>query len=75
MIEPNHKGAAVSVQNLGGGLSNFLGPAIATLVLARFGIGAIVILYAALYYLAAGITLFIKVDQPQYVKPGVSLAH
>ncbi len=63
-IAPNHKGAAVSVHNLGGGLSNFVGPAIATLVLPKYGFEGVVTLYAALYFLAAGITFFIKVNQP-----------
>lgn len=31
ILEPNHKGAAVSIHNLSAGLSNFVGPAIATL--------------------------------------------
>jgi polyol permease family len=75
MIEPEHKGAAISVQNLGGGLSNFLGPAIATLVFAKYGIGAIVILYAMLYYVAAGITCFIKVNQPSHANPGIFMTH
>lgn len=75
MIEPTHKGAAISVQNLGGGLSNFLGPAIATLLLARCGIAAIVIFYAALYFIAAIITLYIKVDQPLHASRGEFLVH
>ncbi|MBT9332623.1 MFS transporter [Paracidobacterium acidisoli] len=66
MIEPNHKGAAISVQNLGGGLSNFFGPAIATLLLPAYGFKGIVIVYGALYFIAAVMTLWIKVDQPRH---------
>ncbi|MED7788389.1 MFS transporter [Francisella sp. 19X1-34] len=65
MIEPEHKGAAVSVQNLGGGLANFMGPALATLLLPSAGIKGVVICYAVLYFFAAFLTLFIKVNQPK----------
>ncbi|HGP2816703.1 TPA: MFS transporter [Salmonella enterica] len=64
VIAPDHKGAAISVQNLGGGLSNFMGPALAAILLNHFGIKGVVIAYACLYFLAAGITYFIKVIQP-----------
>ena len=70
MMEPEHKGAAVSVQNLGGGLANFGGPVIAALILPLWGIAGVVIVYGALYYIAAVLTLFIHVDQPK----GVSVA-
>ncbi|WP_106477700.1 MFS transporter [Phytohalomonas tamaricis] len=65
MIEPNHKGAAISIQNLGGGLSNFFGPAIATVLLSIGNVAWVVIVYGALYFFAAVLTLFIHVDQPR----------
>jgi polyol permease family len=65
MMEPQHKGAAVSVQNLGGGLANFGGPLLAALILPFWGIGGVVVVYGVLYYIAAIITLFIHVDQPK----------
>jgi hypothetical protein len=65
MMEPEHKGAAVSVQNLGGGLANFGGPALAALILPFWGIAGVVVVYGILYYLAAVLTLFIHVDQPK----------
>jgi polyol permease family len=65
MMEPNHKGAAVSVQNLGGGLANFGGPMLAALILPLWGFKGVVIVYGALYYFAAVLTLFIHVDQPK----------
>jgi polyol permease family len=65
MMEPNHKGAAVSVQNLGGGLANFGGPMLAALILPLWGFKGVVIVYGALYYFAAFLTLFIHVDQPK----------
>jgi len=67
MMEPKHKGAAVSVQNLGGGLANFGGPVLAALILPFWGFAGVVIVYGALYYLAAVMTLFIHVDQPKGV--------
>ncbi len=65
VMEPNHKGAAVSVQNLGGGLANFGGPMLAALILPLWGFKGVVIVYGALYYFAAILTLFIHVDQPK----------
>ena len=65
MMEPEHKGAAVSVQNLGGGLANFGGPVLAALILPFGGIAGVVIIYGLLYYLAAILTLFIHVEQPK----------
>ena len=64
-MEPKHKGAAVSVQNLGGGLANFGGPVLAAIILPLWGIGGVVVVYGALYYFAAVLTLFIHVDQPK----------
>lgn len=65
MIAPEHKGAAVSVQNLGGGLSNFAGPAIAGLVVESYGVRGVVICYAVLYFIAAVLTCFIRLKQPK----------
>ncbi|HEV2275442.1 MAG TPA: MFS transporter [Acidobacteriaceae bacterium] len=75
VMEPNHKGAAISVQNLGGGLSNFAGPAIATLLLRRFSYEGVVIVYAVLYFMAAGITLLIKIDQPSHASVAEFAGH
>ena len=65
MMEPDHKGAAVSVQNLGGGLANFGGPVLAALILPFGGFAGVGVVYGILYYLAAVLTLFIHVDQPK----------
>ncbi len=83
MIAPGHKGAAVSVQNLGGGLSNLMGPAIATLVLRHYGsqgsivssTHAIMLIYAALYFLAAVLTCFIRLNQPDGARARAGLTH
>ncbi|HEV2324434.1 MAG TPA: MFS transporter [Terracidiphilus sp.] len=75
MMEPDHKGAAVSVQNLGGGLANFGGPMLAALILPVGGIAGVVVAYGVLYYLAAILTLFIHVDQPKGTSAGSLAAH
>jgi polyol permease family len=75
MMEPNHKGAAVSVQNLGGGLANFGGPMLAALILPLWGFKGVVIVYGALYYVAAVLTLFIHVDQPKGTSVASLAAH
>lgn len=62
-LEANHKGAAISVYNLSAGLSNFLAPAIAVVLLPYFStIG--VIAYTALYILALSLCPLICVEQP-----------
>lgn len=49
-LEPNHKGAAISVYNLSAGLSNFLAPAIAVVLLPYFStIGGGDCLYRLIY--------------------------
>lgn len=71
-LAPHHKGAAVSVQNLGGGLSNLMGPAIATLVLRYHDVHTSIVdsarrtmlIYAGLYFIAAVLTRFIRLHQP-----------
>ncbi len=74
-MEPQHKGAAVSVQNLGGGLANFGGPLLAAMILPYWGIGGVVVVYGLLYYAAAVLTLFIHVDQPRHVKAPTVAMH
>ncbi|WP_155958953.1 MFS transporter, partial [Klebsiella aerogenes] len=51
-LEPKHKGAAISVYNLSAGLSNFLAPAIAVVLLPHFSTIGVVVAYTALYLLA-----------------------
>ena len=75
MMEPDHKGAAVSVQNLGGGLANFGGPMLAALILPIAGIAGVVVVYGVLYYLGAVLTLFIHVDQPKDTSTASLVTH
>ncbi|EMX8400126.1 MFS transporter [Yersinia enterocolitica] len=67
VLEPEHKGAAISIYNLSAGLSNFVAPAIASLVLPFFDIVGVVWVYTALYLITAVLTLIVKVEQPGHV--------
>ncbi|POP47751.1 cytochrome C biogenesis protein CcdA [Superficieibacter electus] len=65
-LEPHHTGAAISVYNLSAGLSNFLAPAIAVVLLPWFDTLGVVIAYTALYLIAFVICHFIDVEQPGF---------
>ncbi|EQA5392511.1 cytochrome C biogenesis protein CcdA, partial [Enterobacter hormaechei] len=67
-LEPRHKGAAISVYNLSAGLSNFLAPAIAVMLLPWFSTLGVVIAYTALYVVAFILCPFIRVEQPGFVR-------
>jgi MFS family permease len=75
VLEPKHKGAAISIYNLSAGLSNFVAPAIASMVLPFFDIVGVVWVYTALYLVAAVLTLLVKVDQPGHSKVPVATQH
>ncbi|EDJ1003737.1 cytochrome C biogenesis protein CcdA [Salmonella enterica] len=62
-LEPNHAGAAISVYNLSAGLSNFLAPAIAVVLLPYFSAIGVVIAYTILYLLAFVCCSYIHVEQ------------
>ncbi|MBJ3814249.1 MFS transporter [Shimwellia pseudoproteus] len=67
-LEPRHKGAAISVYNLSAGLSNFLAPAIAVLLLPHFSTIGVVIAYTALYLIAFLLCGLIRVEQPGFAR-------
>ena len=67
-LEPRHKGAAISVYTLSAGLSNFLAPAIAVVLLPWFSTLGVVIAYTALYVVAFILCPFIRVEQPGFVR-------
>ncbi|HCR0854547.1 MFS transporter, partial [Enterobacter hormaechei] len=71
-LEPRHKGAAISVYNLSAGLSNFLAPAIAVVLLPWFSTLGVVIAYTVLYLLAFVLCAFIRVTQPGLEKANSS---
>lgn len=68
-LEPHHKGAAISVYNLSAGLSNFLAPAIAVVLLPFFSTIGVVIAYTVLYVIAFFLCNFIHVEQPGFDHP------
>lgn len=72
VLEPNHKGAAISIYNLSAGLSNFVAPAIASIILPFFDIVGVVWVYTALYLIAAVLTLMVKVEQPGHPSKAAS---
>ena len=63
-LVPEHKGAAVSVHNLAAGLSNFCGPAIASVTLMFTTEKVTIWVYAILYIIGFILTFFMKVQQP-----------
>lgn len=63
-LVPEHKGAAVSVHNLAAGLSNFCGPAIASVTLMFITEKVTIWVYAILYIIGFILTFFMKVQQP-----------
>ncbi|QGH61974.1 MFS transporter [Serratia proteamaculans] len=65
-LEPNHTGAAISVYNLSAGLSNFLAPAIAVVLLPYFNTIGVVVAYTVLYLLAFVCCRYIHVEQPGF---------
>ncbi len=65
-LEPEHKGAAISVYNLAAGTSNFAAPAIAVVILPLAGVQGVVYAYAALYLVAFALTFVLKVKQPGF---------
>ncbi|WP_164057961.1 MFS transporter [Serratia marcescens] len=70
-LEPNHPGAAISVYNLSAGLSNFLAPAIAVVLLPYFNTIGVVVAYTIMYLLAFICCRYIRVEQPGFsVKKG-----
>jgi MFS family permease len=56
-LAPEHKGAAMSMLNLGAGASTWVGPAIVGLFLAPFGVVGVMWIFAVLYLVSAVVTL------------------
>jgi polyol permease family len=67
-LAPEHRGAAISAHNLAAGMSTFLGPAIATVLLPSVGVAGVCWAYAGLYVVGAVVTLFIHPPQPGIVE-------
>src|SRR4051812_19527435 len=68
-LTPDHKGAAMSMLNLGAGASVWVGPALVAVFLPRVGVAGVMWIFAALYLLSAVLTLFLTL--PAEARPAV----
>lgn len=59
-LAPESRGAAMSIMNLGSGMSIWLGPAIVGLFLPRFGIAGVIWVFAILYLISAVISFTLR---------------
>lgn len=64
-LAPESRGAAMSIMNLGSGLSIWLGPALVGLFLSHVGVAGLMWIFAAMYAVSAVITLFLTVPAPE----------
>lgn len=67
-LEPNHKGAAVSIHNLSAGLSNFVGPALATAIMPIADVKGVIWTFTIIYVVGFILTYFMKIRQPVIVE-------
>jgi len=62
-LAPENKGGAMALLNLGAGAAAFVGPAIVSVFLGPVGAAGVVIIFAALYLVAAVIVRFLKLPE------------
>ncbi|WP_199431524.1 MFS transporter [Qaidamihabitans albus] len=62
-LAPDNKGGAMALLNLGAGAATFVGPAIVSLFLGPAGAAGVVIIFAALYVVAAVLTRFLTLPE------------
>jgi polyol permease family len=62
-LAPENKGGAMALLNFGAGAAAFVGPAIVSLFLGPAGAAGVVIIFAALYVVAAVLTRFLKLPE------------
>jgi MFS family permease len=70
-LAPESRGAAMSIMNLGSGMSIWLGPAIVGLFLPHFGIVAVIWVFAILYFISAIISFTLKLPH-EVIKENLS---
>ena len=70
-LAPRSRGAALSVYNLGSGISIWLGPAIAGIFLPRIGVGGVIWIFASMYLLAAVLGVFLRTSPSDEVSRGL----
>jgi MFS family permease len=64
-LAPDNKGAAMSILNLGAGLSTFLGPAIVGIFIGSLGVVGLIWIYVGLYLLSAFLMKFITLPKQE----------
>lgn len=57
---PEHKVTAISVLNLGSGLSNFIGPMLVTMLFQQYGGNFTLFVFAGLYFIASLLSILLK---------------
>ena len=60
VLAPESKGAAMSIMNLGSGLSTFIGPAIAGIFLPLLGVSGVIRIFAFMYLVAAVLSYMLR---------------
>jgi MFS family permease len=60
-LAPESRGAAMSIMNLGSGMSTWIGPAIAGIFLPLLGVGGVIWIFAAMYFIAAIISFTLRI--------------
>lgn len=63
-LAPEHKGAAMSVLNLGAGASTWVGPAIVALLLPSAGVAGLMWIFAVMYAVSGVLALFLTLPSP-----------
>jgi len=61
VLAPESKGAAMSIMNLGSGMSTWIGPAIAGIFLPLMGVSGVIWIFAFLYVAAAMISYTLRI--------------
>ncbi len=74
-LTPKHKGAAMSMLNLGAGASVWVGPALVGLFLPRIGVAGMMWLFAALHLISGVLTSFLRLpaEDPLVSSPHADL--
>ena len=64
-LTPDHRGAAMSMLNLGAGASTWVGPAIAGVFLPVIGVGGVMWTFAVLYLISAALALTLRLPSEE----------
>ncbi len=74
-IVPEKKPTAVSVLNLGSGLSNFIGPFLVTLIFQYYGGNLVLFIFAGLYFISSGLSTLLKIHKNPSKSYELSIEH